>query len=866
MIGSPANRSRHMPFYRQATWLLCLLIVLIGTITVFANLARHTLRLRQVLELNAGSQAAIAGELTTLQQAVIRLRQEVHEIQREPRRELDELVWSSEAARDSLKRLTGYSQAQLFPPATAAQSADQLHKMAAQLSEIEGLIAALQQPIPIEQRLALLSRLDDRSLMFHSAVDRLLLEQQRALAQALDEARAESRAAGERLLIAGILLLIAGVLLGLIARRSQRQAQEANQRFQLVAASVNSAIYDWDVASNRIVWTDGLTDLFGYDLAEIDPTFEWWMERVHPDDVPRIRAQVERSVAQGQDFTAEYRFRAKNGQYRDVLDRGCVVRSSSRRAVRMVGSILDLTARKRAEEALSAEKERLAVTLSSIGEGVIATDNERRIVLINRVAESLTGWPGQEAIGRPLREVYQVTSDRTRDNHDAGVEDGLTTESFSNLDRQTILIARDGTRRIIADSGAPILDHEGRIIGVVLVFRDITERTLLERQLQQAQKIESIGTLAGGIAHDFNNILTGIIGYVDLALMSLSDESPLWSDLLEIKKQAEHAAALTRQLLTFSRRQPFDPRLVDLNLVISDTEKFLRRVIGEHIDLRLLAAPDLVMVYVDPTQVQQVLMNLCINARDAMPNGGQLTIETRNVIFDEEYCHTHLWARPGSYVELSVSDTGIGMDEETLQHIFEPFFTTKEPGKGTGLGLATVYGIVRRHNGLIQVWSAPSKGTTFKIYLRAAVAQQPVSMETDPELPRGGSETILVTEDEDPVREVIVRTLESLGYSVLTAGDGKSAVELFQAYQEQIDLILLDAVMPRLGGQAVYEILQQRRPDLKFLFISGYNTLQEQPDPRTRIDFLYKPFSPTELARRVREVLDRQSDPVEVKL
>src|SRR5437773_6131039 len=392
--------------------------------------------------------------------------------------------------------------------------------------------------------------------------------------------------------------------------------------------------------------------------------------------------------------------------------------------------------------------------------------------------------------------------------------------------------------------------------------RDITDLKRLEDQLRQAQKMEAVGRLAGGVAHDFNNLLTAILGSVELLLRELAPASPLRQDATEIKKAGERAAALTRQLLAYSRRQVLNPEVLDLNRVVADMDRMLRRLIGEDVDLVTRPAPDLDTVRADRGQIEQVLVNLVLNARDAMPQGGKLTIETANVELGPGYVEAHEGARAGAYALLAVSDTGSGMDAETAAHLFEPFFTTKEVGKGTGLGLATVYGIVKQSEGYITAYSEPGDGTTFKIYLLRAAA--PGAAPPAPPAPPGkatarGSETILVVEDEEAVRSLSRRALEASGYTVLAAADGPDAVRLLERYGGPIHLVLTDVIMPGMNGRELAERLVQRRPGLRVLYMSGYpgDAIVHRGALEPGTAFLQKPFMPEDLARKVREVLDQ---------
>ncbi len=399
-----------------------------------------------------------------------------------------------------------------------------------------------------------------------------------------------------------------------------------------------------------------------------------------------------------------------------------------------------------------------------------------------------------------------------------------------------------------------ILD-DGRII---YSCEDITEKENLRLQLLQSQKMEAIGRLAGGIAHDFNNLLTTILGMVDLLLMNFDESDPRTRDLLEVKKAARRASLLTKQLLAFSRRQVLQPTILDLNTVVREMSKMLRRLIGEDIELVTVLDENLGYVKVDQSQIEQVIMNLAVNARDAMPEGGKLTIETANVELDEEYARRHVGVKPGSYVMLAITDTGFGMDEKTSSRIFEPFFTTKEKDKGTGLGLATVYGIVKQSGGNIWVYSEPGKGTTFKIYLpRVAETKRSSTAETAREDNLQGSETILVVEDDDMVRNLTCKILSGAGYRVLNGASGEEAVRIAQEHGDEIDLVITDVVMPRMSGKELARKLKEIGLEAKTLYISGYtdNAIVKHGILEEGIEFIQKPFSLKTLLKKVRDVL-----------
>jgi PAS domain S-box-containing protein len=631
-------------------------------------------------------------------------------------------------------------------------------------------------------------------------------------------------------------------------------------------------------------------------------------------------------------------------------------------------------------------------TLYSIGDAVITTDRDGRIRQINQVAEQLTGWSEAEALGKPLNQVFYIVDEETRAEVENPIERVLCEGMVVGIGNHTLLIARDGTERPIADSGAPIHNEKGEISGVVLVFRDqteeraaqkalkaseerlrelyddapvgyhevnnkgnitsvnrtelkmlgydvedmvgqpiwnfimekeklreiffgkmdgsipashayersylrkngdplpvlaedrlltndkgetiairtaiqdITEHKLaeqkiasLQEQLMQSQKMEAIGRLAGGIAHDFNNLLTVIQGHAQLSLLGVKEGGRLRENIEEIQRASERAEALTRQLLAFSRRQIMEMQVLDLNQVLQRLDKMLRRVIGEDIELMTFLSEPTGKVKADPGQIEQVIMNIAVNARDAMPNGGKLLIETANVELDEEYARAHIAVNPGRYVMISLSDTGTGMTQEVKEQIFEPFFTSKERGKGTGLGLSTVYGIVKQSGGSIWIYSELGKGTTVKIYL-PQVDEPLGELKEDVfrEIPCG-SETILIVEDEETVRKLTVRVLERQGYKLLEASDGNEALLLCEEFKDSIHLILTDVVMPGMSGRKLVDFLKEICPEIKALYMSGYtdNAIVHHGMLEEGIEFIQKPFTMEKLAGKVREVLDK---------
>jgi PAS domain S-box-containing protein len=520
----------------------------------------------------------------------------------------------------------------------------------------------------------------------------------------------------------------------------------------------------------------------------------------------------------------------------------------------------------RTEQKLKESEQWLSATLRGIGDGVIATDKFGAVTFINPVAECLTGWSQEAALGRELREVFSIIDEKTRKTIESPVTRALKEDVTSRLASHTLLVAKDGAEKPIEDSASPIADKQGNVIGVVTVFRDLSEKKQAEEalreseeQLRQSQKMEAVGQLAGGVAHDFNNLLAVIIGYSDMLLRRSS--SALSEDaqrkVEQINEAAHRAAGLTRQLLAFSRKQVLQPKLMDLNTVVGNMDKMLKRVIGEHIEMLTILDPKLGIVKADPGQIEQVLLNLAVNARDAMPAGGKVTIETGTVVLDGQYIQTHQAVEPGPYVMLAVSDTGVGMSAEVRSRIFEPFFTTKDKDKGTGLGLSTVYGIVQQSGGSIWVYSELGQGTTFKVYLPCVDQDADIDEALPATADYRGSETVLLVEDEDVVRQVAYEMLTMNGYSVLQTSNGNEALEVSRQHEGVIDLMVTDVVMPSMGGPELARRLAVTRPEMRVLYMSGYTddavfnhgVLQEGTA------FLQKPFTSASLGCKLREVI-----------
>jgi PAS domain S-box-containing protein len=498
----------------------------------------------------------------------------------------------------------------------------------------------------------------------------------------------------------------------------------------------------------------------------------------------------------------------------------------------------------------------LAATLSSIGDAVIATDLGARVTFVNPVAESLLGWKQPEAAGKDLDSILKLVSEPGHEPVPSPVKRALQESATVTLPPRTLVIARDGAELPIEDSAAPIRDDSGNLRGAIMVFRDVTSRRQLEEQLNHAQKMDAVGRLAGGIAGDFNNLLTVITGFAELLRADLSDNESARRFADEIMYASERAAGLTRQLLAFSKGQNTQPRLLDLNVLLSNMEPMLRRLVGDNIELILLPGADLGRVKADPAQVEQAVMNLATNARDAMPGGGKLVVETANVDFEDESSALKAGVKPGAYVMLALSDTGVGIDAQTRTRLFEPFFTTKRPGQGSGLGLATVYGIVKQSEGHVTVYSQVGAGTIFEIYL-PRIAESEEKLHGGKRRDQMGSETILLVDDEEGVRKLVFAILKAHGYEVIEANNGQTALSAYEKNAHKIDMVLTDVVMPQMNGFELAERLAEVRPELKILYMSGYrdNPIGNSPGDSNRA-FLHKPFTPDTLLHKVRQLLD----------
>ena len=761
-------------------------------------------------------------------------------------------------------------------------------------------------------------------------------------------------------------------------KEAQRALHGSEERLELALQGANLGWWDWDVRTGATVFNERAAQMLGYLPAEIRPHFSSWKGSVHRDDLPRVMEALKAHLEGRTPFCEiEYRQRAKAGEWRWTLTLGKVwERDADDKPLRVVGTHLDITERKRAEEAISQNSRKYRALLDNAPVGIISVDRKGQILEVNRKLLEILESPSVEATksinmltfkglvdmgisaivrrcmeedevinaelpytskwGKHvyLRVMLKPMRDLNGEVHgcQAAVEDiserrqaeeelvrlatvvdqvsdtvlmtdtdgkivyvnpafertcgytreevlgrsphflssGRHDEAFYRQMWKTITSGKvwrgrlinkkkDGTLFEEEAAITPIKDESGEIVNYVAVKRDVTNEVALEKQLRQAQKMEAIGTLAGGIAHDFNNLLTIVLGFTELLLIDQSEEDPRYEDLQKISLTARHGGELVQRLLTFSRRAETKLRPLDLNDQVRQVKELLARTIPKMIKLELHLEADLKTIRGDPAQIEQLLLNLAVNAKDVMKEGGKLILETKNTLLDEEYCSRHLEVKPGEHVLLTVSDTGPGMAKEVVDRIFEPFYTTKVPGEGTGLGLAMVFGIVKSHGGHIDCQSEPGVGTVFRIYLPAAENGIELSPTLSGEMPAFGTETILVVDDEELVRELGRRLLSRVGYEVVTAATGREALELYRKHSTRISLVILDLMMPDMGGTECLEELLRIDPEAKILIASGYS-----PNGRTRDilevgarGFVSKPFQAKQIFQMIRQILDK---------
>jgi len=652
-----------------------------------------------------------------------------------------------------------------------------------------------------------------------------------------------------------LLFVLCGVFLWSWSLRKQvathTEALRKSEEFQRAMIACSPvALYSIDPDGRVLTWNPSAERIFGWSAADvIGGPLPIVPEHKH-EEFARLRKQ---GIA-GRHFIGKEVVRMKkDGTCFDGSLSAAPIRDAKNRIIGIMSAMEDITERKRAEAALRESEERLQAILESNANPIVVYDVEGCPHYLNPAFFRIFGWTLAELEGRRIPFVPEDQKEITASK----IAEIFATEAPVKFVSQRL--TKKGDVLDVVVSAAIVRGAEGQGIGMVVNLTDITEQRKLETQLRQAQRMESVGRLAGGVAHDYNNMLSVILGYSEMALDRIDPEDPLKGDLEEILYAARRSADITRQLLAFSRQQSISPKMFDLSAAVESILKMLRRLIGEDIDL--LWKPDKVQcqVKMDPTQLDQILANLCVNARDAIAGTGKITIETGHVVFDQAYCAEHAGFAPGGYALLAVSDDGIGMTRETLSHLFEPFFTTKNKREGTGLGLATVYGIVKQNQGCINVYSEPDKGTTFKIYLpRHGVEEQEKIKEPMAPIPSKHGETVLLVEDEASILKMGKALLENLGYAVLASANPIEALTLARKHFDKIHLLVTDVVMPDMNGRELADRLQRIFPNLKILFMSGYtaNMIAHQGVLDEGVNFIQKPFSNQDLAAKVREALE----------
>jgi PAS domain S-box-containing protein len=613
-----------------------------------------------------------------------------------------------------------------------------------------------------------------------------------------------------------------------------------------MAENIREVFWMTDIKKNKMIYiSPGYEEIWGRTCQSLYSSPQTWVDAISPDDRDRVLNSAMTNQVAGK-YNEEYKIIRPDGSVRWIWDRAFPVKDSNGKVYRVVGIAEDITEVKAAHAALQEEEGRLRLILEQIPAIVWSVDKDFVITSSIGLGLKALGLKAGELVGKTLWE-YLGTND----------PDHPTVAAITRaMNGETVSLDLEYKGIYFQSRFQPLKNKKDQITGAAAVSLNVTDRKMLEDQFRQAQKMEAVGQLAGGVAHDFNNILNIIIGYSDMLSASAGEDATSLEDIEEIRKAAKRAAGLTHQLLAFSRQQALQPRVLNLNEEIDDLEKMLARLVGEDIHWELSLAPDLWVVRADPGQVQQVLINLAVNARDAMPKGGRFTIKTHNSTFYEASSHSDV--PPGEYVTMVVSDTGIGMDTETKARAFEPFYTTKEKGKGTGLGLSLVYGVVRQSNGYITIDSEINKGTSFTIYLPKT--DEPLKKEVNAREPlrlNGKLETILVVEDEIPVQRLVSRILSKNGFNVLLASNGEEALGLVAHHGAELTLLLTDIVLPDIRGDEVAKRVLKQYPELKVLYMSGY---VDRDFGEFNIDetvaFLQKPFSPDALTSKVRTLLD----------
>ncbi len=642
---------------------------------------------------------------------------------------------------------------------------------------------------------------------------------------------------------------------------SELKYKELARKFRHFLGSSPSITYSLEVREKKFipVWiSENIKWFTGYDPSEtLSP--DWWFNNVHPEDREETLKVLDVLFKKGE-FSHEYRFRAKDGNYLWIHDELRAIKNDAGDIVEIIGTWTDITEKKLLEEKLNKEKELLISIMNISPAGILVLDKDGKAIYANQTFSKDTGYEQKEVVGKTFSELnFRIfdTSGNPLQYSEIPVIKALIRKDAIKFS-QFILEKPDGGRITLSANAAPIFNKDGNLTGVVCISTDITERKKLESQFLQAQKLEAIGRLTGGIAHDFNNLLSAIVGFSELILMQCKGEETIAGYVKTILDASDKAKGLIQQLMLFSRSKTQKFELLKLNDVVLDFQKMLTRIIGEDIILTIINDEKVKPIIADRTQIEQIILNLAVNARDAMPKGGKLIIETKLIDIPEAVAEGYIDLKQGEYVMLSVTDTGCGMTDEVKSRLFEPFFTTKEVGKGTGLGLATVYGIVKDHNAAIHLYSEVGIGTTFKIYF--PVAKEATTTEVKKQAKPiflSGTETILLVEDNDILKNFLEVALRGQGYTVISYDNPAKALDFIKTTTQKIDLVITDIVMPNMSGKELEEKFKEAGIDIKFLFMSGYTdeSLVARGILEGSKNFISKPFKIDNLLTKIREIL-----------
>lgn len=629
-------------------------------------------------------------------------------------------------------------------------------------------------------------------------------------------------------------------------RALEQRIRESEERFRAVAHVTTDVIWDWSQKDDSIWYSDGLETIFGHSPRGKDSDF--WLNQIHPEDKDRVVRSTEDAIAAKQAiWQDQYRFLRKDGSVAYVEDSAYLIFDSEGTLLRLVGGMTDISERKAAEARLSQQ----AALLDQAQDAIIVRDMAHQVLYWNQSAERIYGWTKEEAVGRSSVELLAADAELFKEPTAATLSRGEWTGTVTPQ-------RKDGTGLVVEGRWTLVRDDEGNPSSILSIETDVTKHVVLQEQLLQSQRLEAIGQLTGGIAHDFNNLLTVILGNSELLVEQLQEGDPLRVLADMSMTAARRGADLTGRLLAFARRQPLEPKVVQINQLLAEMKGLLSRTLTADITIELAVGDDLGDALVDPSQLEAAVLNLCINARDAMTGGGRLTIETANVALDEEYAEGNIEVAAGEYVMIAVSDTGVGIAPNDLARVFEPFFTTKDVGKGTGLGLSMVYGLVKQSGGHAKIYSEVGQGTTVKLYLpRLNVQAGRLDADGAAGVAQGGAETVLVVEDEELVRYHVASQLTALGYRVVAVADGREALEAI-GQGASFDLLFTDIVMPGgMNGKQLADAARGLHPDLAVLFTSGYaeSAIVHQGHLDPGVSLLSKPYSRADLARKVRAAL-----------